>query len=94
MIDIQKLLSALTQLIGRDDFPDAKVLRDALDLDLQKATVTKTKRQNLGIVGASLGGDGVSIACGVTPRREIWILFDKPPISYLDIKHETFGTNQ
>jgi hypothetical protein len=94
MIDILKLLSAFTQLIAGDDFPDAKTLSHALNLDLQKATVTKTKLQNLGIVGASLAGNNVNIACGVVPKREIWLIFDKPPISYLSVKQEAFGANQ
>ena len=94
MINIGQLISGLTHLIGESEFPDAAILAAALGLDISQAAITKTKQGNLGINGARLNGSGVGIACGLVPRREIWILFDNSSTPYRAVRDETFGANQ
>ena len=39
-------------------------------------------------------GIEVGVVCGVTPRREIWLLANKSSIQYPDLKDEIFGADQ
>ncbi len=96
MINIHQLLVGLTQVIGKVDFPDAASLATALDLDISQASVTETKLRTMCINTARLNSSAteVGIACGVTPRREIWLIFVNPSIHYRDLKDEVFGANQ
>ncbi len=96
MIDIRRLLSGLTQAIGRADFPNATTLATTLDLDTSQARIMTTKKRNLAINGARLNssGVGINIACGITPQREIWLLMENSSTPYRDVKDEIFGADQ
>jgi hypothetical protein len=96
MIDIHQLLHGLTRDFPSADFPDATSLAAALDLDLSKATITKTKKKTMCISGARLNGSGIEVGlvCGVTPLHAIWLLLLNAGIPYRDVKDETFGANQ
>lgn len=96
MIDIHQLLHGLTQDFGSADFPDATSLAAALDLDLSRATITKTRKKTMCISGARLNGSGVEVGlvCGVAPLHAIWLLLLNAGIPYWDVKDETFGDNQ
>ncbi len=96
MIDIRRLLSGLTQAISSADFPSATTLATALDLDLSGARVVQTKSKLMAIHDARLNGSGVeiSIACGITPQREIWLLMENSSTPYQDVKDEIFGADQ
>ncbi|MHB8885824.1 MAG: hypothetical protein ACYC5H_12255 [Methylovirgula sp.] len=96
MIDIHKLLRGLTQTIRGADFPDTTSLASALDLDISEAKITKMKFGNTIISGAHLSGSSIviDVVCGVTPWREIWILFDNASIPYRDVTDEIFGADQ
>lgn len=95
MIDIRQLLSELTQVIRSADFPDATSFARALDLDISAARITNAK-SGMCINGARLNGTAVNvgIACGVTPWREIWLLFDNSSVPYRDVNDEIFGADQ
>jgi hypothetical protein len=96
MIDIRRLLFGLTQAIRGADFPSATTLASALDLDLSQARVVTTKQKNMAVHDACLNGSGIGInvACGVHPRREIWLLIENSSTPYRDAKDEIFGANQ
>ncbi|MGP0057849.1 MAG: hypothetical protein ACLPID_00970 [Beijerinckiaceae bacterium] len=96
MIDIRHLLAGLMRALRSADFPDANTLAAVLDLNISQARITKTKQGNMGINGARLNGSAVEvgITCGITPRREIWLLFDNSSTPYRDVKDEIFGANQ
>lgn len=96
VINIRQLLSGLTRVLGSADFPDAAGIASVLDLDISRARITKTKLGNMGINGAYLEGSGVEvgIGCGITPRREIWLLIENSSMPYRDVKDEVLGKDQ
>jgi hypothetical protein len=96
MINIRQLLVGLTQAIRGADFPNAATLATALDLDLSDARISQTKSKLMLVRDARLKGSGagVNIACGLTPRREIWLIIENSSTPHRDVKDETFGANQ
>jgi hypothetical protein len=48
------------------------------------------------IDSVSLNHDGIEIgiACGITPWREIWLVFLNPSLAYPSLKTRAFGANQ
>lgn len=96
MINIHQLLVGLTQAIRGADFPSAEILATALDLDLSGARISQTKSKLMAIHNARLngGGVGINIACGIVPRREIWLLIKNSSTPYRDVKDEIFGADQ
>jgi hypothetical protein len=96
MIDIRRLLSGLTQAIRGADFPNATTLAPSLGLDLSGAKISQTKSKLMAINGARLNssGVGINIACGIVPRREIWLLIENSSTPYRDVKDKIFGANQ
>jgi hypothetical protein len=95
MIDIRYILSGIVKAITTDAFPDTTDLSQFISVDISKATITKTKQGDIGIINAYVAnGIPVDIACGVHPHREIWLLIPNSSLPYRDIENERFGSNQ
>lgn len=95
MIDISNLITGLTRAIREPNFPNASSIASLLNLDISHASVTKTRRGNLGINGARLNGTvEAGVAGGVTPRRELNLIFLDSQVPYAPFNKTVFGDHQ
>jgi hypothetical protein len=96
MINVRQLLTGLTLLINRDDFPDVTSLAVELAVSVSEAQISRTKSGNMIIMGARLSdyGTPINVVCGIKPWREIWLLFTDPVVPYKDVQAEIYGANQ